>query len=218
MELSPASPNVVYWLCYPKSSLLESGSFPAASQISRSAAADVVAGGGVWPTLDITLKTPFEETDVVSVDPQFQMLNAFGGMQEYPPDSGIEVWSYLNVYLPYSLGGTASAYDHDGGVNSWMIEVTSNSPLGVYAKNEDDYGALPGMPVGLAFFPGSGTDGGQYIAVTAIGTQFGGWDPVNDLPLHLDATRIKAWRMKTPIWPDEPTLFWTNFIGSAENI
>ena len=218
MELSPASPNVVYWLCYPKSSLLESGSFPAASQISRSAAVDVVAGGGAWPALDITLKTPFEETDVVSVDPQFQMLNAFGSGKEYPLNSGNEVWSYFNVYLPYSLGGTGSAYDPDGGVNSWMIEATSTSPLSVYAKNEDDYDALPGMPVGLVFFPGSGTDGGQYIAVTAIGTQFGGWDPVNDLPLHLDATRIKAWRMKTPIWPDEPTLFWTNFIGSAENI
>ena len=217
MNLSPASPNVGYFILYPKAWWEDDPYLGTSGALTRSQAAELVAHPDTIATADIygfdwsyapSSGLPLGAVTWTNLSPEFfvypdqiptpNVTCDWGGGAPYDCAGWTLAW-----FSAYAGGGTNTPEDPDGGVNALLVEVTATDPSRFTVDEDGDY---------LLHWSAS-SDGGQGFLLNTFG-QYGQATPLQDV-----LTRLKVWRLPTRIWPtpeEPPAEFWTSFVGAHE--
>lgn len=225
MELSPASPNVGYFLVYPEAWWEADPHLGDSSAISRASAAAIIAEPTSIATADIygfdwSPDVPLDPSEAVPDNPvvwsnltseffpypETMPAVSFGNYGTYEEPlyrANIVPW-----FSAYAGGGINTPMDLDGGINAMLVEVTVTDAADLLR-----IGAGPlSVSDDFRILCSAGPDGGQAFSVRANNLT-----PISDFDEVF--ARIKVWRLPTRIWPVEPPAeFWTSFVGSREII
>ena len=226
MELSPASPNVGYFLIYPEAWWEADPHLGDSAVISRASAAAIVSGPDSIATADIY---GFDWVPVLPDAPDTPVTWTNFTPEFFPsPDPGpdqiarhpsISFRNYgdydtpnfrayaISWFSAFAFGGTNTVIDPDGGVNALLVEVTVAEPADLARIEIGSY-----LTSDFEVYCSASADGGQGFTIRAGSIAMApDFDEV--------FTRIKVWRLPTRIWPvepPEPSSFWTSFeIGRA---
>ena len=194
MELSPASPNVLYFVVYPDLSVFGLPSTPPSLRVSRENAVEIVARPSTIATADITDFDWVNETaEYTTPTPEF-----------FPYGGPNTLFGGIGFFAAYSGGGTNTAYEPDGGVNGYLVEITTTTTDNLalfYPDVSGDVGST-----GVLTSSSASSDGGQYLMISNIST-----------PMLADnVSRVQVWRLPTDVWPPQPNEFWTGFVSAFE--
>lgn len=217
MELSPPSANVRYFVIYPQAWWEDDPHLGDSTEVARAGAAAIVADSQTIPTADLRdfvwsydMEGHHTGSMTVELGPGPFYFSPFVNyacdwtVPDPVPCHGIAV----AANTPYSGGGTNVPMDPDGGVNSWLVEVTAVDPTGFGVTEDDTY--LVACSASL--------DGGQLVRVITQASQNGApWGTY--VPLQDVLSRLKFWRMPTRVWPhipEPPPKFWTRLVGARE--
>ena len=219
MELSPASPNVGYFLLYPQDFWWGDEPLGESARITRAAAEALIAPAGPGiATADVygfRWPGPYPDNGAVNwinADASFlvtgpQLTSVCDGVDGGLPCAGIGV----NWNSNYSGGGSDTPYGPGGGVNALLVEVTA-ADVGKFGA----YNSNLGNTEEFILTCGASADGGQFFLVytdKAGGEPFGTYTPLADV-----LTRLQVWRLPTAIWPPTVGEFWRNFVLTSERI
>lgn len=232
MELSPASPNVGYFLVYPEAWWEADPHLGDSSAISRASAAAIIAEPTSVATADIygfdwvpdmssypDGSVPDNPVIWTNFTPEFFPGSDPGPDQitQHPDVSFRNYGSYdtpnyraYNVgwFSAFAFGGTNVVMDPDGGVNAMLVEVTVTDAADLLRIGAGS----PSVSDDFRILCSASSDGGQTFGVWANYLT-----PISDFDEVF--ARIKVWRLPTRIWPvepPEPSSFWTGFISARE--
>lgn len=235
--LSPPSPNVVYVVCFPNAtSTLVGDEYVEPHEYcafaSRAEAEAIVGLRTTIPTTELSdFVFPTGEGDEGSlvwtnptpVPPFFTSLPETESSPdrryeyEYPAPKAY-IGTGISWQSTYSMGGTNTPTDANGGVNVLLLEITTTHPGSIVTRRplpDDRYfpdyeeGTDPGI-YAMAY---ASSDGGQSFSIrNIISGSSNTWPEF--VPIA-SISRIKAWRMPSSRWP-KPAGFWTEFVNSVE--
>lgn len=205
MEMSPASPNVAYYLAGEPVPVEVGGTTPDTFRrelITREEAVAALAAAGA---VEVAHIQGIPDSKSVTIFGGVPTLRNEGGPPEdwvYIPSTGMD-FDMLSFATSYDEGGFDTEHGVGGGVSQFLFEITGGHAYDIAVRKTFDSTLGP-----IELQATSGSDGGQYIGLNSNDGAY--------IPLLV--SEIKLWRVSGDFGPVDPPgpPFWTSFVNARE--